>query len=81
MGHNFTRIIISKKIVFVYPQNKHELNFSKYLKKGLIIFINVFNFDTKKFLKYKNKIQKNRQIDKFGVNRIYKIILNYRNEL
>ena len=22
------------KIVFVYPQNKHELNFSKYLKKG-----------------------------------------------
>ena len=33
-----------------------------------------------KFLKYKNKIQKNRQIDKFGVNRIYKIILNYRND-
>ncbi len=81
-GTTLLELLFLKKIVFVYPQNKHELNFSKYLKKkGFIIFIDIFNFDTKKFFKYKNKIQKNRQIDKFGVDRIYKIILNYRNEL
>ena len=81
-GTTLLELLYLKKVVFVYPQNRTELNFSKYLKKkGYNIFINNFRIDKKKIKKNINKIQANRQIDEFGIERISKIILNYKNEL
>lgn len=81
-GTTLLELLYLKKIVFVYPQNQLELNFSRYLKKkGYNIFINYFKIDKEKILKIKHKIQENRQIDKFGIRRISEIIFNYKNEL
>ena len=67
-GTTLLELLYLKKIVFVYPQNQLELNFSRYLKKkGYNIFINYFKIDKEKILKIKHKIQVNRQIDKFGM--------------
>ena len=80
-GTTLLELLFLKKIVFVYPQNDQELNFSKYLKKkGFTIVINDYNIDKNKIFKYKNKIQNNRQIDEFGIKRISKIIISFNNK-
>ena len=81
-GTTLLELLYLKKVVFVYPQNRPELNFSKYLKKkGYNIFINNFKINKKIILKNKNRIQANRQIDEFGIKRISDIIFNYKNEI
>ena len=81
-GTTLLELLYLKKIVFVYPQNKYELIFSRYLKKkGYIIFINIFNLDRKKFLNYNNKVQKTGNIDEFGAERIFDIIKSYKNDI
>ena len=80
-GTTLLELLFLKKIVFVYPQNDQELNFSKYLKKkGFTIVIKDYNIDKNKIFKYKNKIQNNRQIDEFGIKRISKIIISFNNK-
>ncbi len=81
-GTTLLELLFLKKIVFVYPQNKYELIFSRYLKKkGYVIFINIFNLSKKKFLNYNNKVQKIGNIDEFGAERILKIIVSYKNDI
>ena len=79
-GTTLLELLFLKKIVFVYPQNEYELKFTRYLKKkGYVIFINIFNLNKKKILNYENKIQQIGKIDEYGVERIHKIIVNYKN--
>ena len=81
-GTTLLELLFLKKIVFAYPQNRLELNFSKYLKnKGFIISINDFYINKSKILKFQKRIQHNREIDEFGTDRISKIILSYVNKL
>ena len=81
-GTTLLELLFLKKIVFAYPQNRLELNFTKYLKnKGFIISINDFYVNKNKILKFQKRIQHNKEIDEFGTDRISKIILSYVNKL
>jgi len=79
-GTTLLELLFLKKIVFVYPQNLSELNFSNYLKKkGFNILINDFKINKKKIFNLKKQTQNNFQIDEYGVQRISKIIIDIYN--
>ena len=78
-GTTLLELLFLNKIVFVYPQNRLELNFAKFLKKkGYTIFINDFKITKKKIINSKNKIQEHNQIDEFGTKRISELISFYK---
>ena len=70
-GTTLLEMIFLKKNIFAFPQNKDELDFCYYLKKrGFDFDINNYNLiKIKKNLKIKYK-----NLDSFGISRIFRII-------